>query len=80
MIIILNICLNLSSNKGFEISTVGDCYSVNGRFNANQFDLNRNFPDLFECNTDPVQPETQAVMNWLANNDFVLSANFHGGW
>ena len=64
---------------GFEVSKVGDCLSVNGRYNANGFDLNRNYPDLFECNKDPMQPETKAVIGWLQNNDFVLSANFHGG-
>ena len=64
---------------GLEMSTVGDCSSVQGRYNANGFDLNRNFPDLFMCNTATHQPETQAVMNWLESTQFVLSANFHGG-
>ncbi|KAG9490326.1 hypothetical protein GDO78_005942 [Eleutherodactylus coqui] len=64
---------------GFEISFLSDCYSSNGRFNKNGFDLNRNFPDVFEENTDPTQPETQAVMDWIQTESFVLSANFHGG-
>ena len=64
---------------GFEASIVGDCSSTKGRENANSFDLNRNFPDLFECNNEPLQPETLAVMKWLANNEFLLSANFHSG-
>eukprot|EP01134_Creolimax_fragrantissima_P001558 CFRG1558T1 len=55
------------------------------RQNANMCDLNRNFPDRFNrenklhyehCNT---QPETQAIMNWINDNHFVLSANFHAG-
>ena len=63
---------------GYERSQVGDCSSVNGRYNANNYDLNRNFPDLFQCMPDQFQPETLAVMRWLENNTFVLSANFHG--
>ncbi|KAG8577933.1 hypothetical protein GDO81_010329 [Engystomops pustulosus] len=64
---------------GFAASSPNDCDSVNGRFNKNGYDLNRNFPDAFEENKDPVQPETQAVMGWIKSETFVLSANFHGG-
>ncbi|KAM9311686.1 carboxypeptidase M [Gastrophryne carolinensis] len=64
---------------GFELASVLDCTSVTGRTNANYYDLNRNFPDAFQTNTDPIQPETQAVMDWLATETFVLSANLHGG-
>ncbi|KAM4037774.1 carboxypeptidase M [Anomaloglossus baeobatrachus] len=64
---------------GFEASSYLDCDSTNGRTNKNGYDLNRNFPDAFEQNTDTIQPETQAVINWITNESFVLSANFHGG-
>lgn len=64
---------------GLQRSSVGDCGSINGRANANNYDLNRNFPDLFQCNTDRIQPETYSIVNWLENNQFVISANFHGG-
>ncbi|XP_075130539.1 carboxypeptidase M [Leptodactylus fuscus] len=64
---------------GFEASLSPDCSSDTGRYNANYYDLNRNFPDAFQENTDPIQPETQAVMNWIQSESFVLSANFHGG-
>lgn len=50
-----------------------------GRNNSNNFDLNRNFPDQFVNITEPRQPETIAVMNWLKSAPFVLSANLHGG-
>nr|XP_033809371.1 carboxypeptidase M isoform X2 [Geotrypetes seraphini] len=64
---------------GFEASDPPNCMFSNGRFNKNMFDLNRNFPDAFEANTAEIQPETQAVMDWMQNENFVLSANFHGG-
>lgn len=57
--------------------------TVNGarRFNANNYDLNRNFPDPaagpYPGGTR--QPETSAFMNIALANNFVLSANFHGG-
>eukprot|EP00079_Xenopus_tropicalis_P033774 XP_017947545.1 PREDICTED: carboxypeptidase M isoform X2 [Xenopus tropicalis] len=63
---------------GFEASAV-DCYGIVGRLNKNGYDLNRNFPDAFNLNPDPIQPETKAVMDWIKSETFVLSANFHGG-
>ncbi|XP_074428958.1 carboxypeptidase M isoform X2 [Larus michahellis] len=64
---------------GFEATKVPDCYYSRGRYNKNGEDLNRNFPDAFENNNASIQPETQAVMNWIKNETFVLSANLHGG-
>ncbi|MFC2088874.1 M14 family zinc carboxypeptidase [Calditrichota bacterium] len=56
-----------------------------GRNNANGVNLNRNFPDR-EYGDPPypghpynLQVETQNVMQFTANHNFVLSANFHGG-
>lgn len=52
------------------------------RANAKYVDLNRNFPDWFEGDTNSTvgrQPETTAVMNFQAQRKFALSANFHGG-
>uniref|UniRef100_A0A3P8ZNA0 Peptidase M14 domain-containing protein n=1 Tax=Esox lucius TaxID=8010 RepID=A0A3P8ZNA0_ESOLU len=64
---------------GYEIAKEGDVRGYTGRNNSNNYDLNRNFPDQFTVITEPRQPETVAVMNWIRNNPFVLSANLHGG-
>ncbi|KAL2736992.1 carboxypeptidase D [Vespula squamosa] len=66
---------------GYEISKVGDIYGLKGRANAKGVDLNRNFPDLYVTNdyNKEQEPETRAVMNWIASIPFVLSANLHGG-
>ncbi len=52
------------------------------RGNANNVDLNRNYPDPDDGpNPDgnAYQTETLAFMNFASSRHFVLSANFHGG-
>ncbi|XP_061382022.1 carboxypeptidase D-like isoform X2 [Danaus plexippus] len=58
-----------------------DYNSIEGRSNAHDVDLNRNFPDQFGKTQDNEfqEPETLAVMNWTSSIPFVLSANLHGG-
>ena len=71
---------------GFEVAKPypGACNYV-GRENANNVDLNRDFPTFDEKTWSEAQllsgrqPETQAVMKWILENPFVLSINFHDG-
>ena len=64
---------------GFEMSREGDRDSLSGRANANNHDLNRNFPDQFRRGSPKAEPEVAAVMKWSQEYPFVLSANLHGG-
>jgi len=74
---------------GFAAGTEGDCGSMAGggigRHNANDKDLNRNFPDQYRDGQDQQsllagrEPETLAAMTWIVSNPFVLSGNLHGG-
>ena len=80
------------SNLTTRQTQEGDCWQgdkESGRTNDQDLDLNRNFPDQFRPNDDSLRsrselldgraPETQAVMNWILENPFVLSASLHGG-
>ncbi|XP_058980289.1 carboxypeptidase D-like isoform X2 [Musca domestica] len=73
---------------GFERSQEGNCESLPhyiGRTNAAGVDLNRDFPDRLDSQQQIQQkslnrqPETAAIIEWVLNKPFVLSANFHGG-
>ena len=64
---------------GFEASSEGQCDGGH-RENADGVDLNRNFPDQFSLRRVlHTQPETRALMQWIIDGHFVLSANLHGG-
>ena len=64
---------------GYSIAQEGDYGGVVGRRNDNGIDLNRNFPDRFGRQQGSIQPETQAIIDWLDQYHFVLSANLHNG-
>ncbi len=50
------------------------------RYNANFVDLNRNYPDPFgTAPLDAIQPENRAMIAYVEQHNFLLSANLHGG-
>lgn len=70
---------------GFEVASTAKAtqyasvMQLLGRYNVNGVDLNRNFPDRFSRSSGRIQPETRAIIDWLKEYPFVLSANFHNG-
>ncbi|CAI8604313.1 unnamed protein product [Vicia faba] len=59
-----------------------DGFTLRKRGNANNIDLNRDFPDQFifvNNDEDSRQPETKAIMNWSRDIRFTASATLHGG-
>ncbi|KAG8069630.1 hypothetical protein GUJ93_ZPchr0006g40816 [Zizania palustris] len=59
-----------------------DGFALRRRGNANNVDLNRDFPDQFFPINDEInyrQPETRAIMKWVKQEHFTASASLHGG-
>lgn len=83
----LNLLPSLNPD-GFENSTMEVCtghHVGTGRHNGNLKDLNRSFPSWDYVNSTMNQlkenrePEVSAMIDWIMNNPFVLSANLHDG-
>ena len=75
---------NLVNNTSIHImpSMNPDGFELGQRNNANDVDLNRDFPDQFQDpnnNVNGRQPETRSVMQWSEQHNFLLSANMHTG-
>ena len=67
--------------QGWGADSGGASIGSVGRYNDNDVDLNRNFPD-FHGRIKPApapEKETAAIINWIDNTNVVLSANLHGG-
>lgn len=74
----LEIWINPLSNPDGTYRT-DDTIKFPTRANYNGYDLNRNFPDPGVTYPPPLQPENAAMISFLRENRFSLSANFHGG-
>ena len=73
----LEIWINPLANPDGTYGT-GNIISSPTRYNANSYDLNRNFPDPFTPNTVK-QKETLNMIKFMRKHKFVLSVNFHSG-
>ncbi|MBN8553922.1 MAG: DUF2817 domain-containing protein [Deltaproteobacteria bacterium] len=74
----------INNSRIFIIPSMNpDGSSKSRRGNANNMDLNRNFPDFSTSDNENSligrEVETQAIMNFQSERHFALSANFHGG-
>jgi hypothetical protein len=78
----IEIWINPNANPDGTYRSGNDTVSGAIRYNANYVDLNRNFPDPWigdHPDGNPWQPETIIMMDIASANQFVMSANFHGG-
>jgi hypothetical protein len=73
----LEIWINPLANPDGTYKT-GNTITSPVRYNANGYDLNRNFPDPVTPNTVK-QKETIDMIRFLRDRRFVLSCNFHSG-
>lgn len=70
------------ASRTYYGQTYGGDSSLNGaqRYNANDVDLNRNYPDPFGSDPyDDQQMENTAMINYFNQHHFLVSANLHGG-
>lgn len=52
---------------------------ISTRYNRNGYDLNRSFPEIGQPLMRSYPAEVQAMMDFGAQKQFTMSANFHGG-
>jgi len=73
----LEIWINPLSNPDGTYN-FGDTITTPTRYNANSYDLNRNFPDPTVTGST-LQKENEDMIGFMTEHDFILSANFHSG-
>ncbi|MBR4267516.1 MAG: T9SS type A sorting domain-containing protein [Bacteroidales bacterium] len=73
--------INPLSNPDGTYIGGNDDVSSSQRYNANNEDLNRNFPSIVNSQNSVFQyePEVKAMMDFAENHHFVVSANIHSG-
>lgn len=81
--LVKNVEIWINPNANPDGTYYGGNHTVNNarRYNANNKDLNRNFPDPVSGPnpTGAWEPETMIMMNLMTQYNFSLSMNFHGG-
>jgi len=76
----IEIYINPNSNPDGTYRGGNSTVSGATRYNANNKDLNRDYPDpRIGLNNPPQEQENQAMMNFASSRHFVMAANFHGG-
>ncbi|MBS4014628.1 MAG: carboxypeptidase regulatory-like domain-containing protein [Bacteroidetes bacterium] len=75
-----NVEIWICPNENPDGTYTNDNSTVNGatRSNANGYDLNRNYPNPVNSPSNQ-QAETIAMMNFVEDKYFTMSANMHGG-
>ena len=74
------IYINPLSNPDGTYYGGNNSVSRSRRYNANGVDLNRNYPDPFGTTPlDTLQRENRAMIDYVTQHNFRLSANLHGG-
>lgn len=73
------IYINPVSNPDGTYHTDNSTVAGAVRENANGVDLNRNYPDPFVVAKATLQPENEAMIDYVGRHHFRLSANLHGG-
>jgi PKD repeat protein len=76
----IRIFINPLSNPDgtFYGSPLGTSVQDSRRYNANDIDLNRNFPTISQEPTS-IEPEIQAMIDYANAHHFVMSVNTHSG-